>query len=129
MHTVTEDNYEEAQDAIRDILMMFVGMAEATSGFSHAVDVHIRFDPLKFVDAEVDVVWVDVDLLRSGSALAILTYFDDMWCEFDAVDVSDPAGNDHRYKVVVGTGRLRHLPDVEAVMREALSASKDRRFV
>ncbi len=126
MHIVTKDNYEEAQDAIRDILMMFVEMAESTSGFSHAVDVHIRFDPLKFVDAEVaaDVVWIDIDLLRSGSALAILAFFYDMWCEFDAVDVPDPAGNDLRYKVAVETRRLHHLADVEAVVREALSRNQ-----
>lgn len=123
MHTVTKDNYEEAQDAIRDILMMSVDMAESTSGFGHAVDVHIRFDPLKFVDAEVaaDVVWVDIDLLRSGSALAIVAFFYDMWCEFDAVDVTDQAGSDHRYKVAVEMGRLHHSPDVEAVVREALN--------
>lgn len=125
MHTVTVDNYEEAQDATRDILMMFVEMAEATSGFSHAVDIHIRFDPLRYVDAEaVDLVSVNIDLLRSGSALAILAFFYDMWCEFDAVDVPDPAGKDHRYKVAVETGRLHHSPDIEAVVREALSRNQ-----
>ncbi|RYF23943.1 MAG: hypothetical protein EOO77_01150 [Oxalobacteraceae bacterium] len=120
MHTVTEDNYEEAQDATRDILMMFVEMTEAASGFSHAVDIHIRFDPLQYVDAEIADNLVNIDLLRAGSALAILAFFYDMWCEFDAVDVPDPAGKDHRYKVAVETGRLRHSPDIEAVVREAL---------
>lgn len=126
MHTVTAENYEEALDATRDILMMFVDMAESYSGFGHAVDVAIRFDALKFVDADLaeDVVWVDIALLRSGSAVAILAYFYDMWCEFEAVDVPQPPGNDHRYKEAVESGRLHHSPDIETVAREALKRNE-----
>ena len=126
MHTVTAENYQEALEATRDILMMFVDMAEGSSGFSHAVDVAIRFDPLKFVDAELadDVVWVDIDLLRSGSAVAILAYFYDMWCEFEAVDVPHPVVNDNRYKEAVESGRLHYSPDIESVAREALKRNE-----
>ena len=119
MHTVTLENYEEAQEATRDILTMFVDMAESYSGFGHAVDIALRFDPLKFVDADLspDVVWVDIDLLRSGSAVAVLASLYDLWCEVEAVDV--PHRN-RLQKEAIEAGRLHHSPDIEAVAREAL---------
>jgi hypothetical protein len=126
MHIVTTENCEEALDATRDILMMFVDMAEGYSGFGHAIDVVVRFDPLKFVDAELadEVAGVDINLLRSGSAVAILAFFYDMWCEFEAVDVPHPVYNDHRYKEAVQSGRLHYSPDVEAVALEALKRNE-----
>lgn len=119
MHTITRENYEEAQEATRDILTMFVEMAESYSGFGHAVDIAVRFDPLKFVDAEraPEVVWVDIDLLRSGSAVAVLASLYDLWCEFEAVDVPHRGS---RQKQAIEAGRLHHFPDIEAVAREAL---------
>jgi hypothetical protein len=119
MHTITRENYEEAQEATRDILMMFVDMAESYLGFGHAVDIAVRFDPLKFVDAEraPEVVWVDIDLLRSGSAVAVLASLYDLWCEFEAVDVPHRGS---RQKQAIEAGRLHHFPDIEAVAREAL---------
>ena len=118
MHTITQENYEEALDATRDILMMFAHMAESYSGFGHAVDGAIRFDPFKFVDADTNgEVWVNIDLLRSGSAVAILAFLYDLWCEFEAVDVPH-LGSLH--KEAVESGRLRYAPDIEAVAREAL---------
>lgn len=47
--TITSQNYGEAEDAIRDILMMYVDMATSYGGFGHATDVYIRFEPLRFV--------------------------------------------------------------------------------
>ena len=122
MHTVTSENYDEALDAIRDILLMFADMAGAYSGFGHAVDVAVRFDPLKFVDAKVaeEVAGIDVDLLRSGSAVAILAFLYDLWCEFEEVDV--PLAK--RYKEAVESGRLHRSPDIEGVAREAFSRNK-----
>jgi len=78
MHIVGEGNYQEAVNAVRDILMTYVDLAEATEGFSHNADVYVRFDPLKFVDAEVEdkgTYYVDLELLRAGSAVAILCAF------------------------------------------------------
>ena len=119
MHTVTLENHEEAQEATRDILKMFVDMAEGYSGFGHLIDTAVRFDPLKFVDADVapEVVWVDIDLLRSGSAVAVLASLYDLWFEFEAVDVPHRVG---RQKEAIEAGRLRHSPDIEDVAREAL---------
>lgn len=118
MHTITPENYEEAQEATRDILKMFVDMAESYSGFGHGVDIALRFDPLKFVDADLspEVVWVDIDLLRSGSAVAVLASLYNLWCEFEAVDV--PHLGSHQ-KEAIEAGRLHHCPDIEDVAREA----------
>lgn len=123
MHTVTLENHEEAQEATRDILKMFVDMAESYSGFGHLVDIALRFDPLKFVDAEVapEVAWVDIDLLRSGSAVAVLASLYDLWCEFEAVDVPHRGS---RQKQAIEAGRLHHFPDIEAVAREALRRNR-----
>jgi hypothetical protein len=117
MHVVTAENYEEAQDAIRDILMMYVDMAESYQGFGHAVDVFIRFNPLKFVDCEQDggdyAGLVDLDLLRTGSAIAILSGLYDLWSEVDAIE-------DEAVGRAIEAGKLKFVPDVEAVASKAL---------
>ena len=116
-HVITGANYEEAQDAIRDILMMYVEVA-ADGLFTHNCDHVLRFDPLKFVDAIQDKPtyrYVDVDLLRTGSALAIVAAFFNGWSEYQKVW----AWNDtDRFRAAIAQGRLRHLPDIEDVLTE-----------
>lgn len=117
-HSITSENYSEALDAIRDILLLYVEMAESYSGFGHAADINLRFDPLKFVDAELITPagyapLVDLDLLRTGSAVAILCSLYDEWCEFEAV-----VGR--RFKDAIQAGRLGLTPDIDLVAREAL---------
>ena len=120
MHLITSENYLEAAEAIRDILMMYVEMADGYKGFGHASNVHIRFDPLRFIDAETDdkVYYIDLDLLRSSSAIAILCTYYDLWMEEDRV--YGHSGNE-RYQSALDDGRLSAFPDIEAVIREALS--------
>ena len=120
MHLITSENYLEAAEAIRDILMMYVEMADGYGGFGHASDVHIRFDPLRFINAETDdkAYYIDLDLLRSGSAIAILCTYYDLWAEEDRV-YGHP-GNE-RYQSALDDGRFSAFPDIEAVIREALS--------
>jgi hypothetical protein len=120
MHVINRDNHEEAADAIRDILMLYVDMADGTAAFGHAASVFIRFDPLKFVDAEVvddGYSYVDLDLLRAGSAVAILCNLYDLWCEEQSL-----SGNTYskRIQLALAEGRLARMPDIEAVLREAI---------
>ena len=121
MHIINGENYGEANDAVRDILMMYVDMAGSYSGFGHASDVYIRFDPLRFVDAEVakdGYHYVDLDLLRAGSAIAVLCAFYDLWCE------EQPLADHMRtseYQAAIAAGRFARFPDVEAVIREAIA--------
>ncbi|RYY23921.1 MAG: hypothetical protein EOP62_18720 [Sphingomonadales bacterium] len=120
MHIINRDNYGEANEAIRDILMMYVDLASATEGFGHAAAVHIRFDPLHYVDADAAADgyhYVDLELLRSGSAIAILCAFYDLWCEEQSLD-GHP--NTLRYQEALERGRLSGFPDVEAIIREAI---------
>jgi hypothetical protein len=116
VHIITRDNYGEAVDAIRDILLLYVEMAESYHGFGHAADVNVRFDPLKFVDAQLEMYdgyapLIDINFLRAGSAMVILSALYDDWCEFEAV--SD------RFREAVLNGRLGFTPDIESVAKEA----------
>ncbi len=119
MQIITPDNDTEAQLALREILMLYVNLAEEFSGFGHAVDANIRLDPLQFVDAEMETrgyaPWLDLALLRTGSAIAALCLLYDWWAEEQAVDNSQTQG----IKQALAEGRFRHAPDVEAVIAEA----------
>jgi len=119
MHVITKENYKDASEAIRDVLMMYVDMAEATSGFGHSCDVYVRFDRLKFLDAQDDgeAVYVDLDLLRAGSAIAVLGFLYDLWSEEHRLSGSHTA----RYEQAIRDGRLSSFPDIEVVVREAIS--------
>lgn len=117
-HLITDENQGEARDALRDILLLYVELAECYSGFGHAANVYQRFDPLRFVDAELAsrpgyAPLVDLDFLHVGPAIAILCALYDEWCEFEEVD-----GGPFREAIL--TGRLSHVPDVERVAREAI---------
>jgi hypothetical protein len=108
---ITRDNIEEANGALAQILLLFVEMAESYSGFGHAADAGIRLDPLKFVDAELERYegWaplINLDLLRTGSAIAILCSLYD--------DCVEDLGQPSRFAEDVRVGKLRHIPDVEA---------------
>ena len=118
MHTITPENYDEALGAVRDILLMYVDMAEGYEGFGHAVDVAINFDPLRFVDAEVagEGHLLNLDLLRAGSAMAVLCRLYDAWAEEQ--NVAGP--HTQRYQEALAAGKLRHAPEIEAVALEAL---------
>jgi hypothetical protein len=122
MHIIGADNYHEALEAVRDILMTYVDLANANAGFGHNADVHIRFDPFKFVDAEVEhgdrYHYVDIDLLRAGSAIAILCAFYDVWTEEQQLDQVPLT---KRFQVAVDERRFAHFPDVERVIAEAIS--------
>ena len=119
MHIITADNYHEAQDAVRDILMMYVDLADATSGFGHNADVYIRFDPIKFIDAEVNDAgthYVDLELLRAGSAVAVLCAIYNIWTEEQKLDGHPIL---ERVQAAVENGRMGQFPDIENVIVEA----------
>jgi hypothetical protein len=120
MHVIGKHNYEEALDAVRDILMTYVDLADATAGFGHNANVYVRFDPLKFVDAMVEdegVYFVDLDLLRAGSAIVILCAFYNVWIEEQELD-GHPLTRE--FQAAVGEGRLARFPDIEGVITEAI---------
>lgn len=120
MRLINHTNYLEAEEAVRDILMMYVDLADHTAGFGHAADIYIRFDPFEFIDAEIEgegYYYVDLDLLRSGSAIAILCGLYDLWCEGQQL-VGGPLST--RLELALTGGRLSRFPDIEEVIREAI---------
>ena len=54
MHVVNLDNYGEAQDAIRDILLMYVDMAESYSGFGQTFSATKRWGGSAYRDLAYD---------------------------------------------------------------------------
>lgn len=124
MHIIGRGNYAEANDAVRDILMLYFDLVENTNGFGHAANVHIRFDPLKFIDADVEndgYYYTDIDLLRAGSAIAILCTYYDLWCEEQSFP--DHPRTRH-YEAALAQGRLGNFPDIEAALRNIIQQGK-----
>ena len=108
----------EAHDAVREIVMLYVGLAEE-GRFMHNIDAEGRFDCLRFVDAEADpkAYWCDMELLRTGSAIAFLCILVTRWEEMDGPgQLYLPP----EYRGAVEQGRLHHTPDVEALIRSVL---------
>lgn len=120
MHIINRDNYQEAENAIRDILLTYVDLVEATAGFGHNADVYVRFDPFKFVDAKMDGTgsdYVDLDLLRTGSAIAIFCAFYNLWTEEQKLR-GHPLTE--RFQAAVDEGRLNRFSDITNVITEAI---------
>jgi len=115
-HVITQDNRTEAADAVRDILLMYADLA-LDGVLTHNAEWPIRFDPLKFVDAvqdSADYYYVDVDLLRTGSAMAMVATF---WNEQQGTFAG---AKTEAYAAAIQDGRLRQIPDIEAVIVEFL---------
>ncbi|WP_415831191.1 hypothetical protein [Deinococcus frigens] len=120
MHVITLYNYEEARQALRDILFLYVDLAEGYGGFGHGVDTG-TFDPFRFIDADVDVAPeyaspVDLDLLRQGSAVAILCSLYNMWSEFD--DVNSTSTWSERLHTAIAQARFEYCPDIAQLLVE-----------
>lgn len=117
MHIVTWDTVEEFNQAGRDVLMMFVDIAEQGGRLTDA-NIWIRFDPLKFVDADQDGkgVYGDFGLVRTGSALAILCDFYDRWEEDQPLvdEATKP------FVAAIHDGRLSRFADIADTVTDAL---------
>lgn len=116
MHIVTADNADELYDAYRDTAMMFADIAEQGGRLTDA-NVWVRFDPLKFVDARHDgkFNYGDLDLARTGAALAILCDFYDRWEE------ERPLEDEHTAPFIdaIRAGRLSSFDDIVSTILEA----------
>ena len=103
MHVVNQENSRGAVDAVRDILVMYVNVAE-DGRINHNADWPIRFDPLMYVDAVQDserTYYVDMDLLRAGSALAMVARYFSAWSEEQGVHAWEDT---ERYAAAVAAG-------------------------
>lgn len=117
---ITENNYQKAYDAIKDILYMYVDMIESYEGFGHNIETG-KFSPLDFVDAPIIepegyTFAVDVSLLQNGSAIALLCELSDAWDEYETWEVKNwpliPL-----IKLASDAGRFNHLPIIQQAFK------------
>ena len=115
---INKETMDEARDAIREIVMLYVGLADE-GRFMHNSDAEGRLDCLRFIDAEADpkAYWCDMELLRTGSAIALLAILVTRWEEMDG---PEQLYLEPKYRAAVEQGRLHHTPDVETLIRAAL---------
>lgn len=125
--TITEDNYQEAFDAIRDILYMYVDLIESYKGFGHNID-RGKFSPLEFVDAPVMepagyTFGIDIPLLQSGSAIALLCELSDAWDEYETWEAKSwPLIPE--IKEANEAGRFSHLPEIQEAFNLAFGTDE-----
>ncbi|MDR2874310.1 MAG: hypothetical protein LBV44_00060 [Methylobacillus sp.] len=114
MH-VTSETLRYAEDAIRDILYLYVDMVSSYGGFGHNLDTG-RFSPLEFIDSKIltppgYTFGIDEALLHEGSAIAILCSISDCRDEQGSVSFHWPIIK--AAKEAFDAGRLDHLPDIK----------------
>ncbi len=125
---ITAENYQEAYDAIRDILFMYVDMVESYRGFGHNIQ-RGRFSPLDFVDAPIYepegyTFAIDIHLLQSGSAISLLCELSDAWDEYQTWNVKGwPLI--HEIKKANASGRFSHLPEIQEAINMAFGDDED----
>jgi len=125
---ITEDNYQAAYDAIRDILYLYVDMVESYEGFGHNLQ-RGKFLPLKFVDAQVYepegyTFGIDLQLLQSGAAIALLCELSDAWDEYETWEVKSwPLIT--QIKEAKEANRFNHLPEIQEAFDLAFSNNED----
>jgi len=112
---ITNDTLRYAQDAIREILYLYVDMVTEYGGFGHRLETG-RFSPFAFIDAKVlpppgYVFGLDEALLHAGSAIAILCTLSDCWDEEESVSFSWPVIK--AAKEAFDAGRFDHLPEIK----------------
>lgn len=121
MHIITLENCEEFNQACRDVLLMFAGIAEEGGRLTDA-NMWVRFDPLRFIDVvdDGDLIYGNLDLVRRGSALAILCDFYDRWEEDRPL--ADPITIP--FIAAIQEGRLSAYRDIAEIVTEALEREK-----
>ncbi|GGO29852.1 hypothetical protein [Deinococcus humi] len=118
MHVITHENSDEARQALRDILFLYVDLAESYNGFGHGMD-RGTFDPFRFLDAEAEEPAnppVNLTLLRQGSAVALLCGLYDLWNEAEDVNIDHPWVE--RLRSALAQWRFAACPDIAQVMVE-----------
>ena len=125
---ITTQNLHQAENAIRDILFMFLDMVRSYSGFGHNVDCG-NFSPLDFIDAVVYepegyTFSLDIKLLQSGASIALLSILVNAWDEFDSSDVPIwPVIKE--IETAYRQGRFSHFPDIEKAIGLGLGDNQD----
>lgn len=121
---IDEHNYELADAATRDILFLFRDLVISYGGFGHGVNCG-QFDPFLFSnvivrESEGVSLGIDVRLLMSGSAIAIMCAISDAWDETDPrYTLSSPYFK--RVKGLLRNDGFPDFPDLRKTLEIGLS--------
>jgi hypothetical protein len=106
------EEWQQARDAIRDILYLYWDLAYNYGGFPGDHDTG-TFKPWDFLDCTVEEGYGGADaeqLLHQGAAVALLSWLMDWW------DQGWPAGDPATYRAALEAGRFEHLPAARAAV-------------
>ncbi|RCU48726.1 hypothetical protein DU002_13090 [Corallincola holothuriorum] len=133
MH-LNEENHKEAENALKDVLYMFVDAIVQSGDFS---ELELgKFDPFSFLEVEgssgktIFLTGGECDLLMKGAAVALLSliadvYFDD---ECHAVSEKDKAENGIMPSFITSKGQLK-LPEHYGYLIEIYDVYKSKKFI
>lgn len=125
---ITSENYQEADDAIRDILFMYVDLAESYKGFGHNIN-RGKFKALDFIDVRVVepdgyTFAIDETILYPGSAISLQSELSDVWDEYQTWDVKNwPLINE--IKQAYEANWFSHMPDIEKAIQLGFEKNED----
>jgi hypothetical protein len=122
MHHITDENYYEVNDVIRDILLMYVDMIESYRGFGHNIQTG-AFKPMVYLDSllcEPEGYSFDIDmkLLQSGSAICLLCFLSDILDETDEWNLDSPFMIE--ISIAFKAKRFSQFPEIEKAFQLAL---------
>jgi hypothetical protein len=119
----SSDFLSDLRSATRDVLGMYWDMVTTYSGFGHSADTgslnFLRFIDLPIEQADPSIL-KELQLVRIGSAIAILCQVADSWLEHDTFPADFPY-----YRAIaeaLESGRLAHLPEFESAVRAGLAS-------
>lgn len=129
-YTITDENYLEANAAMRDILFMYRDLIESYHGFGHGIDTG-TFSSFDFVDTELleepsYSLDMDMNLLRQGSAVALLCGLSDFWDESEG-DIAGLGKWGEELRDLLKDGRLDHLPLAKEAVEAGLESEDNLR--
>lgn len=131
---LNEENYKEAENALKDVLYMFVDATVQSGDFS---ELELgEFDPFSFLQLEgssdktIFLTGGECDLLMKGAAVALLSmvadvYFDD---ECHAASAKDKSENGVMPGFISSKGQLE-LPERYLYLVEIYDVYKNKKFI
>lgn len=121
---ISSENYQIANDAVRDILFMYRDLIESYAGFGHGIDTG-TFDAVEFLKIDVreqpgSNLDLDIELIRTGAAISILCGLLDSWDEGVAPsDWMGTTGLIGRSYIELSNGRFAFDDLIENAVRSA----------
>jgi len=115
---ITIENYQQADNAIRDILYMFFDMARSYRGFGHNIETG-SFNPFDFLDSQIvappgQSFSIDQALLHGGAGISMLCTLSNAWDEEQMHSEASTWIKSAKESLVLG--RANHLPEIQLTL-------------